>query len=39
MRDLKTAYTEVVKEETNLDGKQKGSKTFNTFEDGLDFDD
>lgn len=35
MRDLKAAYKEVVKEQIELEGKTKGSKTFGMFEDGL----
>ncbi len=37
MQDLKVAYKEVVKEQDDNSGKKKGSKTFNTFEQGLDF--
>jgi hypothetical protein len=37
MQDLKIAYKEVVKEQEDNSGKKKGSKTFNTFEQGLDF--
>jgi hypothetical protein len=37
MRDLKAAYKEVVKEQRDTEGKSKGSQTFNTFEDGLDY--
>jgi hypothetical protein len=37
MVDLKSIYTEVVKEQVELDGRSKGAKTFNEFEDGLDF--
>ena len=36
MRDLKDAYKEVVKEQEDNDNKQKGSRKFNTFEDGID---
>ena len=35
MSDLKAAYIEVVKEQEDKDNRQKGSKTFNVFEDGL----
>lgn len=35
MSDLKAAYKEVVKEREENDNKQKGSRKFNTFEDGL----
>ncbi len=35
MSDLKTAYKEVVKEKEDLQGKKKGSKEFNLYEDGL----
>lgn len=35
MSDLKAAYTEVVKEQQDKDNRTKGSKSFNTFEDGL----
>ncbi len=35
MADLKAAYKEVVKEKEDLDNKKKGSKSFNTFEEGL----
>ena len=38
MRDLKSAYKEVIKEEKDLDNRSKGSREFNTFEEGLDFD-
>lgn len=34
MSDLKLAYKEVIKEQED-DNKKKGSKKFNTFEDGL----
>jgi hypothetical protein len=39
MSDLKSAYKEVVKEKEDTDNKKKGSKAFNTFEDGLTFKD
>jgi hypothetical protein len=35
MSDLKAAYKEVVQEQKDLEGKQKGSKTMNMFEDGI----
>jgi hypothetical protein len=35
MRNLKEAYKEVVKEREDNDNKKKGSKQFNTFEDGI----
>lgn len=35
MRDLKEAEKEVLKESTDNAGKQKGSQTFNIFEDGF----
>jgi hypothetical protein len=35
MADLKAAYKEVVKEQEDMDNRKKGSKTMNTFEDGL----
>ena len=33
--DLKDAYKEVVKEKETLEGKSKGSRKFNMFEDGF----
>lgn len=33
MADLKASYKEVVKEQEEMEGKKKGSKTMNTFED------
>lgn len=33
MSDLKAAYKEVVKEQEDMEGKKKGSRTMNTFED------
>jgi hypothetical protein len=36
MADLSAAYKEVIKEQENLEGKKKGSQTFNIFERGLD---
>lgn len=38
MSDLKSAYTEVVKEQEDTANKKKGSQSFNLFENGLDFD-
>ena len=35
MQDLKIAYKEVVKEQEDNENKKKGSKSFNTFEDGI----
>ncbi len=35
MANLKVAYKEVVKEREDNEGKTKGSKKFNTFENGL----
>lgn len=35
MADLKAAYKEVVKEQDDLEGKKKGSRTMNTLEDGI----
>ena len=35
MADLKAAYQEVVKEKLDNDNREKGSKKFNLFEDGL----
>lgn len=37
MRDLKTAYQEVIKESSADDGKKKGKQQYNTFETGLAF--
>jgi hypothetical protein len=37
MADLKSAYKEVVKEQEDMEGKKKGSRTMNTFEDGIRF--
>lgn len=39
MSDLKSAYKEVVKEKEDTDNKKKGSKAFNTFEEGLNIGD
>lgn len=36
MRDLKLAHKEVVQEQLTTEGKSKGSKDFNLFEDGFD---
>lgn len=38
MRDLKAAEKEVIKEQEDNDGKTKGSRNFNTFEDGITID-
>jgi hypothetical protein len=38
MADLKAAYKEVIKEQDDLDGKKKGSRTMNTLEDGIRID-
>ena len=35
MRDLKSAYKELLTEQKELEGRSKGSKTLNIFEDGL----
>lgn len=35
MADLKEAYKEVVKEKETLEGKSKGSRKYNLFEDGI----
>lgn len=37
MRDLKAVYAEVVKEKSDVEDREKGNKTFNTFEDGINF--
>lgn len=37
MRDLKAAYKEVLSEQKEMEGRTKGSKTLNPFEEGLDF--
>lgn len=39
MRDLKAAYKEVVKEQEDIEGKKKGSRTMNSFEDGINIED
>jgi len=35
MKDIKEAYKEVVKEIEDMENRKKGSRTLNTFEDGL----
>lgn len=35
MSDLKASYKELVKEQESLEGKKKGSREFNLYEDGL----
>lgn len=35
MQDLKAAEKEVIKEKKELEGRQKGARTFGEFEDGL----
>lgn len=35
MKDLNTAYKELIKEQKDLEGRSKGSKEFNMYEDGL----
>lgn len=35
MKDLREAEKEVIKEQEDNSGKKKGSRSFNTFEDGL----
>lgn len=35
MKDLKAAYKELIAEQKELEGRTKGSKTLNVFEDGL----
>lgn len=37
MRDLKAAYKEVLSEQKELEGRTKGSKTLNPFEEGLQY--
>lgn len=37
MRNLKAAYKEVLSEQKETDGRNKGSRTLNAFEDGLKF--
>lgn len=39
MANLNSAHTELIKEQKITEGRTKGSKTFNMFEDGLDEDD
>lgn len=36
MADLKAAYKEVIKEQEDNENKKKGSKSFNTFENGFE---
>jgi len=36
MADLKAAYKEVIKEQQDNENKKKGSKNFNTFENGFE---
>ena len=35
MANLNSAHTELIKEQKITEGRTKGSKTFNIFEDGL----
>ena len=37
MRDLKSAYKEVLAEQKELEGRTKGSRSLNPFEDGLSY--
>ena len=37
MKDLKTAYKEVLAEQKELEGRTKGSRIMGLFEDGLQF--
>jgi len=37
MRNLKTAYKEVLSEQKEMEGRTKGSRTLNAFEDGLQY--
>jgi len=37
MRNLKAAYKEVLSEQKEMDGRNKGSRTLNAFEDGLSY--
>ena len=37
MRDLTAAHAELIKEQKLTEGRTKGSKSFNTYEDGLNF--
>ena len=39
MANLNSAHTELIKEQKITEGRTKGSKTFNMFEDGLNEDD
>lgn len=38
MKDLKSAYKEVLAEQKELEGRTKGSRTMGLFEEGLNFD-
>ena len=38
MRDLTAAHNELIKEQKLTEGRTKGSKEFNLYEDGLKFD-
>ena len=37
MKDLKTAHKEVITEQKEMEGRTKGSKTLNYFEEGISF--
>jgi hypothetical protein len=37
MKDMKSAYKEVLAEQKELEGKTKGARSFGLFEDGLDY--
>lgn len=37
MRDLKAAYKEVLSEQKEMEGRTKGSRSLNPFEDGLSY--
>jgi hypothetical protein len=39
MANLNTAHQELIKEQKITEGRSKGSREFNMFEDGLDYDD
>ena len=39
MANLNAAHTELIKEQKITEGRTKGKKTFNMFEDGLGYDD
>ena len=39
MSNLNSAHTELIKEQKITEGRTKGSRTFNMFEDGLNDDD